>query len=281
MHGLIFVTWEKYLLERFQWDMVEEYRRQLEINAANTPLAIRTYPDELLLAGVGAAHKITSVPVDTLLREYGHYFIANSLTRHRCAYLLNQAHNGRDLLLAMRNGHEQMAQLPEGLTPPLFEYRVHPHNAQTLALIYDSPRQLCPLLQGAIEGSADYYGEQVSIAEQTCMRRGDPACTFLITFSRVQPQVEHTLEAQAHLKEQQLFADQVFQILPTQQGLTLGEIQEILRQHSASKQELRPALILQALTQLHHAGLVASSANEAGDEFTHRRYWSVPMLYNH
>lgn len=281
MHGLIFVTWEKYLLERFQREMVEEYRQQLDINAANAPLAIRTYPDELLLAGVGAAHKITSVPVDTLLREYGHYFIVNSLTRHRCAYLLNQAHNGRDLLLAMRDGHAQMQQLPDGLTPPLFEYRIHPQDSQTMVLIYDSARQLCPLLRGAIEGAAAYYGEQVSISEQTCMKRGDPTCTFKIKFSRVVERKEETLEAQAHRKEQQLFADHIFRLLPRQHGLTLAEIKEMLQQHGASKRELRPGLILQALIQLHHAGLVASSANEAGDEFTHRRYWSVPNLHSH
>lgn len=281
MHGLIFVTWEKYLLERFQWEMVEEYRQQLGLTITNAPLAIRTYPDELLLAGVGVAHTITGVPVDTLLKEYGHYFMVNSLTRHRCAYLLNQAHNGRDLLLAMRDGHEQMQQLPDGLTPPLFEYRIHPHNPQTMMLIYDSPRKLCPLLNGAIEGSAAYYGEQVNVTEQTCMRQGDQACKFLITFFKGQQGHKDTLEVQTHRKEQQLFADQIRHILPTQHGLTLSEIQETLRRHGASQRELRPALILQALTQLHHAGLVASSANETGDEFTHRRYWSVPTRYHH
>lgn len=281
MHGLIFVTWEKYLLERFHREMVEKYRQQLHLDATNTPLAIRTYSDDLLLEGVGAAHSITNVPVDTLLREYGHYFIINGLTRHRCAYLLSQAHNGRDLLLAMRDGHEQMRQLPQGLTPPLFEYRLHPCDSQTMMLIYDSSRKLCPLLWGAIEGAADYYGERVHIVEQTCMRHGSANCTFMIKFSGGQTRGKDTLEAQTRRKEQQLFADHVFRLLPTQHGLTLVEIQKTLQQHGANQRELRPALILQALTQLHHAGLVASSANEAGDEFTHRRYWSVPTIHHH
>lgn len=279
MHGLIFVTWEKYLLERFHGAVLAEYRRELGLTAANSPLAIRTYSDEMLIAGVGAAHKITHVPVDTLLKEYGRYFIINGLTRHRCAYLLSQARTGRDLLLAMRNAHEQMKQLPDGLTPPLFEYRLHPRDPQTLVLIYDSPRKLCPLLIGAIEGSAEYYGEQVRVSEQTCMRNGDLACTFVIKYSGVQASRADSLEIQEHRKEQQLFADQIFSLLPTQYGLTLSEIQEHLRQRGASQQGLRPALILQALTQLHHAGLVASTANEEGDEFSQRRYWRVPTLH--
>ena len=280
MHGLIFVTWEKYLQERFAGTVLAEYRERLGLNAANSPLAVRTYDDALLIKGVGTAHEITRVPIDTLLQEYGRYFIANGLTRHRCAYLLSQAHNGRDLLLAMRDAHEQMQQLPDGLTPPLFEYRLHPRDPQTMLLLYDSERRLCPLLLGAIYGTADYYSEQVQVAEQTCMRRGDAVCTFAVKFSGGQPEAE-SQEMQAHRKEQQLYADQIFALLPTQGGLTLAEIQRQLVLRGASKQQSRPALILQALTHLHHAGLVASSANEPGDDFARRRYWRVHVLHGH
>jgi hypothetical protein len=278
MHGLVFVTWEKYLQERFDGSVLSQYREKLGLNATNSPLAVRTYPDELLLKGVGTAHEITGVAVDTLLQEYGRYFIANGLTRHRCAYLLSQSHNGRDLLLAMRDAHEQMQQLPDGLTPPLFEYRFHPQNAETMALIYDSERHLCPLLFGAIQGAAAYYGEQVEISEGSCMRSGDRVCTFYVKFSGTPTMHEDTPGLQAHRQEQQHYADQIFALLPVHYGLTLAEIQEQVIQRGASKQQSRPALILQALNHLHHAGLVASSANEEGDEFSHRRYWRVPLL---
>lgn len=279
MHGLVFVTWEKYLQDRFEGSVISKYRERLGLNASNSPLAVRTYPDELLLKGVGTAHEITGVAVDTLLQEYGRYFIANGLTRHRCSYLLGQCHSARDLLLAMRDAHEQMAQLPDGLTPPLFEYRLHPHDRAAMAVIYDSERKLCPLLHGAIQGAAAYYGESVEVAESTCMRRGDRVCTFFVKFSGTSTAPEETPELQLHRKEQQLYADQIFALLPTQHGLTLAEIQEQLIRLGVDKKQCRPALILQALTHLHHAGLVASSANEAGDDFSHRRYWRVPVLH--
>src|SRR5581483_8250176 len=197
-------------------------------------------------------HEITRVAVDTLLEEYGHYFIANGLTRHRCAYLLSQVHNGRDLLLAMRDAHEQMKQLPDGLTPPLFEYRLHPRDDQTMLLIYDSERKLCPLLRGAIQGAADYYGESVQVSEQSCMRRGDSVCTFAVRFSGGKSAESETPEMQAHRKEQQVYADQIYTLLPARHGLTLAEIQAQLIRRGASKQQSRPAVILQALTHLHH-----------------------------
>lgn len=279
MHGLVFVTWEKYLQERFEGSVLSEYRTRLGLNAANAPLAVRTYDDALLIKGVAIVHELTRTPVDTLLQEYGRYFIANGLTRHRCAYLLSQTRNARDLLLAMRDAHEQMQQLPDGLTPPLFQYRSYSHDPQALLLVYDSERHLCPLLWGAIHGAADYYGEQVTVSEQTCMRHGDATCTFAVKFSCVPTTENRNAEIQVHRKEQQAYADQILALLPTRYGMTLSEVQEQLALRGASKQQCRPALVLQALTHLHHAGLVASSANEPGDDFAHRRYWRVQILH--
>src|SRR5947199_2898112 len=105
MHGLIFVTWEKYLSERFGSSLLNEYRKAIGEAPATAPLASRVYDDQTLLAGVGAACTLTRLPAETLLREYGRYFIVNGLTSHLCAYLLSQVHTGYDLLLTMRTAH--------------------------------------------------------------------------------------------------------------------------------------------------------------------------------
>src|SRR6266566_1538341 len=114
MHGLIFVTWEKYLSERFGSSLLNAYRKAIGEMTATAPLVSRVYDDATLLAGVGMACQLTHLPADTLLREYGRYFILNGLTRHLCAYLLSQMHSGRDLLLTMRQAHEQMSRTPDG-----------------------------------------------------------------------------------------------------------------------------------------------------------------------
>src|SRR5215469_1709476 len=136
MHGLIFVTWEKYLSERFSETLLKDYREAIGETPATSPLASRTYSDEVLLAGVGTACKLTGTPLDTLLWEYGRYFMLNGLTSHLCAYLLTKVNNGRDLLLMMRKAHAQMRRLPDGLTPPLFEYQVTSPLQEELSLIY-------------------------------------------------------------------------------------------------------------------------------------------------
>lgn len=280
MHGLVFVTWEKYLLERFQESALERYRKAINETPATAPLASRTYDDKLLLAGVEAARRVTGVPTERLLYEYGRYFIMNGLTGHLCAYLLMQVESGHDLLLTMSEAHEQMSRLPDGLTPPLFQYEILSHDSRELVLIYDSPRQLCSLLRGAIEGAAERYGEKASIVERTCMKRGDSLCRFEIRFSGApSTAAEQSLPQRERYIAQQHFAQFILSVLSDSEsdGITLEELQDRLRARGANnKNALRPARLLEALRHLHHAGLVANTANRAGDTLIARRYWRVP-----
>ena len=283
MHGLIFVTWEKYLSDRFGSSLLHQYRQAIGETVASAPLASRVYDDATLLAGVGAACQLTSLPADTLLREYGRYFMLNGLTSHLCAYLLIQVHSGRELLLTMRTAHTQMRRTPDELTPPLFDYEPLPRNADGLVLIYNSPRKICSVLLGAIEGAAERYGEQVQIVERTCMKHGADTCRFEVIFSSLPSQpLQHaeTPEQRARRRTQQQLADRVLSILPNEDGVTLGELRAFLQRGSINPQEFRPSVLLEALRHLQFVGLVASSANQPGDDLTHRRYWRAPTSDN-
>ncbi|HEX6477252.1 MAG TPA: heme NO-binding domain-containing protein [Ktedonobacteraceae bacterium] len=283
MHGLIFVTWEKYLAERFGSKLLNNYRSTIGETAATSPLASRVYDDATLLAGVGAAVKLTQLPADTLLWEYGRYFMMNGLTSHLCAYLLTQVHSGRDLLLTMRDAHAQMRRTPDGLTPPLFSYEAISSDPHELALIYDSPRKLCSLLWGAIEGAAARYGEKVQIVERSCMKQGAPLCRFELRFkasSSAPLERLETPEQIARRQNQQKLANLVLSTLPDHNGFTLLDIQGILQHQQVDSRYLRPSILLESLRHLQHAGLVSSTANQPGDNLAHRRYWRTPRIGN-
>ncbi len=276
MHGLIFVTWEKYLSERFGNSLLSEYRAAIGETAATAPLASRVYDDATLLAGVGVASQLTRLHADTLLRQFGRYFMVNGLTSHLCAYLLTQVQSGRDLLLKMRDAHEQMSRTPDALTPPLFAYEALPTDPKGLILIYDSPRKLCPVLLGAIEGAAARYREQVNVVERTCMKKGAEVCRFEIRFYTPSTGLlmgEETGEQVARRNAQQQLDNLVWLALPEHDGVTLIELHKILQQWHASPKPLRPSMLLEALWHLQHVGLVSSTANQLGDTMTQRRYW--------
>src|SRR5690242_8854422 len=139
MHGLIFVTWEKFLSDRFGSSLLASYRVKIGETPATAPRSNLVYDDAALLVGVSAACELTSLPADTLLREYGRYYITNGLTSYLCAFLLRQVHHTRDLLLTMERAHSQLRRTADGLTPPLFRYQMIASRPNDLVLIYDSP----------------------------------------------------------------------------------------------------------------------------------------------
>jgi hypothetical protein len=279
MHGLIFVTWEKYLAEQFGNSFLMRYRSAIGETLATSPLTSRIYDDAALLGGVGAACQLSGLSADMLLRAFGNYFILNGLTSHLCAYLLTSVYSGYDLLLAMHNAHEQMRRTSEALTPPLFRYEIHSSYSGALVLVYDSPRQLCPLLWGAIEGAAKRYGEEVKVVERNCMKQGARVCRFEVHFSPApETRVEHreTPEQQARRVAQQQLAMLVLAVLPDSDGVTLMELQRILQKRQGDPRQWRPSVLLEALQHLQHAGLANTTANQPGDNLTHRRYWRAP-----
>ncbi len=279
MHGLIFVTWEKYLAERYGSSLLSAYRAVIGETPANSPLASRIYNDEILLAGLSVACDLTSLPANTLLREFGRYFIINGLTSHLCAYLLTRVSGARELLLVMSDAHAQMRRIPDGLTPPLFGYETHTNHENQLTMIYDSSRKLCPVLYGAIEGAAQRYRENTHIIERTCMKNGARVCRFDVAFqpkSSASHATEDTPEQQARRRMQQQIADMVLIYLPEQDGYTLLELHRIMHSKPTGFGRLRLSVLLEALRHLQYAGLVASTANQPGDDMTNRRYWRAP-----
>jgi hypothetical protein len=277
MQGIIFVTWEKYLNDRFGHTFLNLYRETIGETSTTVPLTSRVYQDELLLAGVGAASQLSHFPVDTLLREYGRYFLINGLTSHLCAYLLAQAHNGRELLLMMRQAHAQMRKNPDGLTPPVFRYEILSNSPNGLTLIYDNHRQLCSVLLGAIEGAAERFGERAQIVELTCMKKGAVECRFEVNFVRISTTLSESSEQVARNRSRQQLADLVLAALPDSGGLNLQELQRTMQHFQIPAQQLRPSFLLEALNRLQFAGLVASTANLPGDDLSQRRFWRVPI----
>jgi hypothetical protein len=92
------------------------------------------------------------------------------------------APSARDFLLTVENRiHELVRATIPNATPP--ELSVKELDAEGVRIEYTSPRRLCVLLRGLVEGTAGYYGETAAIEETSCMRRGDPACRFDIRLS--------------------------------------------------------------------------------------------------
>jgi hypothetical protein len=159
----------------------------------------------------------------------------------------------------MHDAHEQMRRLPDGLTPPLFQYLAQAQKPDELILIYENERKLCPVVLGAIEGAADRYGEQVHIIERTGKKRGDPVCRFEIRFSAASTVSMETPEQRKQQETKQQFAQFIFSLLPDSEGITLAELQKRAVLQGMKQQWARPALLLEALIQAKQQATKSSS----------------------
>ena len=72
--------------------------------------------------------------------------------------------------------HPEVRKLYPGADVPTFGIgRSAPHS---VVLRYGSPRRMCALAEGLIEGAAAQFGQHVTIAQTDCMLRNDELCTI-------------------------------------------------------------------------------------------------------
>jgi hypothetical protein len=70
--------------------------------------------------------------------------------------------------------HPEVRKLYAGAGCPQFVFADHPDGR--LLIGYSSPRQMCHLAHGFVEGAADHFGETVEVQHLACMMDGSPTC---------------------------------------------------------------------------------------------------------
>jgi hypothetical protein len=180
VHGVIFTSFRDYVTEAHGSDVVAEVFRGEPIY-----LLSETYPDERLLDLVRRTCELTGADGDDVLRDFGAFTATTTFTRVYPAFF-SIARGAREFMLTVETRiHELVRATIPNAGPPQLDVRELGEDGVSIA--YTSPRRLCVLLRGLTEGTAAHYGETTMIDEQTCMKRGDGACTFDVRFSGEAP----------------------------------------------------------------------------------------------
>jgi Haem-NO-binding len=178
VHGVIFASYYDFLTARFGGQMARGL-------FAGEPVYLmsESYDDERFVALVKRACEETNVESEDLLHELGVFTAQKTFARLYPAFFAIAGAARPFLLTIEERIHELVrATIPNAKPPQL---RVSPLGEDGVRIEYTSPRQLCVLLVGLVEGTAAHYGELAEISEPECMRRGDPACLFDVQLSRV------------------------------------------------------------------------------------------------
>src|SRR5712691_2275511 len=180
MHGLIFLQLQKFAQHKGGTQAWETLLKEAML-PGKTYAPVRAYPDEEVLALVGAASRILKLPAAAVLEAFGQ-FIAPELIRLYGRLLqpgwkiLDVIENTEKLVhAAVRVGNP-------GAKPPVLEcIRT---TEDELQIMYSSERQLCCLAKGIVKGLARHFGETITVTDDACMLRGDPLCALQVTRMR-------------------------------------------------------------------------------------------------
>ena len=177
MHGVVFTSFRDYATATYG----EAVSRSL---FAGEPLYLlsESYPDERLSELVGRAVEATGADADGLVHDFG-VFTAKTTFAHLYPAFFAISGSTREFLLTVETRiHELVrATIPNARPPQLAISALADDGVE---ITYTSPRRLCVLLRGLVEGTARHYGETSRIEERSCMRRGDRACVFDVRLSQ-------------------------------------------------------------------------------------------------
>ncbi len=180
MHGVIFTSLRDYLTSEHGAELAQAVLDRQPIFVLS-----ESYDDALLTELVSRAAAAAGRDVDDVVHDFGIFTARTTFTRMYPAFF-EIAPSAREFLLTVETRiHELVRATIPNAAPP--QVRVEEHGPDGVGITYTSPRRLCVLLRGLVQGTAGHYGQSAAIVETTCMLRGDPRCTFDVTLSVAPP----------------------------------------------------------------------------------------------
>ncbi|MBK8480313.1 MAG: heme NO-binding domain-containing protein [Proteobacteria bacterium] len=180
MKGMVFNELERMVVAAAGEDLWEEI---LETTPLETPegvfLGPQSYPDSEFVAIVVATGKALKTPLEQLVPAFGRYLFPR--LAERFPIFLRPEMTAKSFLVTVEATiHLEVRKLYPDAGLPRFDF-VDPA-ADRLEITYASPRRLCALVAGMIDGVAEHFHEEVQVEHDRCVHRGDEVCHFELRF---------------------------------------------------------------------------------------------------
>ena len=177
MKGVVFNLLEQLVRREFGDSAWNSVRQDADVDATFT--SIDSYPDAVLRRLIAAVGKRAQKTPGEALQWFGRHSMP--LLKSMYPSLFDSQPSARSFILTLNDIiHPEVQRLYPGADVPVFDFGTPSPDELTLG--YQSPRKLCALAQGFIEGAADHYGEVVDVEQSECMHRGDAKCVFRLRF---------------------------------------------------------------------------------------------------
>lgn len=177
--GVVFNLLEEFVTEQWGEDAYEEILNRCPLKNGAVFVGPETYPDADLAVIVTEACRQLGVAPDSALRAFGRFMFPR-LAGKFPVFVKDHTHPRAFLKTIHQVIHVEVRKLMRDADPP--DIRWSEPNDRDLVLTYSSRRGMCALMEGLLEGTADYFKTPIGITHTRCTRHGSPSCEFVLTF---------------------------------------------------------------------------------------------------
>ncbi|RYY15188.1 MAG: heme NO-binding protein [Alphaproteobacteria bacterium] len=175
MKGVVFNLLEQAVTDAHGDDVWIDLLEEAGVDGAYTSLG--SYPDSEIVALVGAAANQLDLGAADVLRWFGRAAMPMLAERYQPFFAGHVS--ARSFILSVNDIiHPEVRKLYSGAGCPHFHFG--DDSEGRLVIGYQSPRRMCHLAHGFVEGAADRFGEQVSVEHMACMLEGSPVCRLAV-----------------------------------------------------------------------------------------------------
>ena len=177
MQGVILDEMRMYVVDAFGAPIWSKVLAGSGRPADHSYVAGQAYPDqELGLLAMHAA-QITGRPLPEILEAFGEAMVPDMFKYY--SILVNPRWSFIEFLLGMEPVlHAALHLHAPGALP--VKIQATRTGAGSVRVVYDSPLRACAAVRAVIQGAALHYRGPVSITEEQCVLRGDPACVISV-----------------------------------------------------------------------------------------------------
>jgi hypothetical protein len=180
MKGVIFNLLEEFIIEVADEDTYEDILDEVKLATEEPFVGPGTYPDEDLMAIVTKAVEKLGIPVPDAVRAFGKWIFPKLVGMIPPEFTDFQ--HPKDFLKTVDHIiHVEVRKLYEHAAPPRFYYE--DPAPDRLIMKYQSPRKLYDLMDGLLEGVAEFYKTPIDYVRTETEHDGQEVCEYQLTFS--------------------------------------------------------------------------------------------------
>lgn len=179
MKGVMFNVFEAFVIERFGDDAYEVLLDSSLLLTGEPFVGPGTYPDTDFVELIDKASRQFNLSTPDLLRTFGRFCLFRLVSK--MPELLH-GHTAKSFLLSVEDVvHVEVRKLYADALTPTFRYQ--DLSPTRLSIHYRSPRRLCYLMEGLLDGVGEYFGTTITRRQLQCMLEGAEYCVFDLEFS--------------------------------------------------------------------------------------------------